>query len=260
MDVPDEVRDQVDDVLRAVDDALGAGVVGAYLHGSAAANGLHPRSDLDVLVVTRHPATDEERGALVAGLLGISGRGRRRPADRPVELAVVVASDLRPWRYPPVLDLLYGEWLRDGFEAGRLPERGPSPDLVTLLTMARAADHVLRGPSLATLLDPVPPADLRRAILDGVPSLLEDLEPDTANVVLTLARVWVTLATGAIRSKDGAADWALERLPEAHRPVLARARAVYLGEAEDRWDDLQDSIRPHAEHVLAEIRRAAAGG
>ncbi|MGK5694567.1 aminoglycoside adenylyltransferase domain-containing protein [Streptomyces sp. URMC 128] len=31
---------------------------------------------------------------------------------------------------------------------------------------------------------------------------------------------------------------ALDRLPAEHRPALARARAVYLGEETERWDDL----------------------
>jgi hypothetical protein len=83
---------------------------------------------------------------------------------------------------------------------------------------------------------------------------LPGLDTDTCNVVLTLARIWTTLATGAVRSKDAAADWALERLPEEHRTVLARARAIYLGEEEERWHDLEPRVRAYAEHVVAEIR------
>ena len=58
-----------------------------------------------------------------------------------------------------------------------------------------------------------------------------------------------------IRAKDEAADWALERLPNEHRAVLARARAVYLGEAEDTWDDLE-RVRTHVEHVVSEVDQA----
>ncbi len=96
-------------------------------------------------------------------------------------------------------------------------------------------------------------------MVDGVESLLADLESDTANVVLTLARIWTTIATGEVHSKDGAAEWVLPRLPEAHRPVLARARAVYLGIEEDRWDDLAAGVRPHAEHVVGRIDALARG-
>jgi streptomycin 3"-adenylyltransferase len=92
----------------------------------------------------------------------------------------------------------------------------------------------------------------------GVPSLLGDLESDTANVVLTLARIWLTLETGSIGAKDAAADWVLPRLPGEHRPVLSRARAVYRGEAPDRWDDLLAAVSACAAHVCAEINRLCA--
>jgi len=82
-----------------------------------------------------------------------------------------------------------------------------------------------------------------------------DIDSDTGNVILTFARIWSTVATDVIRSKDAAADWALDRLPEAHRPVLARARAIYVGDQAERWDDLRDQIVPHVDYVVAEIRR-----
>ena len=95
-------------------------------------------------------------------------------------------------------------------------------------------------------------------MLEGIEPLLADLDDDTRNVVLTLARIWTTLGTGEFRSKDAAADWALERLPEEHAAVLARARAIYLGGEPEQWDDLRPKVRPHADHVVAEIKRFAA--
>jgi predicted nucleotidyltransferase len=251
---------QLDDVLALAGEVLGDDIAGAYLHGSAVLGGLRPTSDLDLLVVSRRSLGDDARRALTAGLLGVSGTGRRRPDDRPVELVVVVADDVRPWRYPPVVDYLYGQWLRDDYLGGMVPERRASPDLVTLLTMARAADRPVLGPSIAEFLDPVPPADLRRAIVAEVPGLLDDLEPDTRNVLLTLARVWVTLATGEIRSKDGAADWAAERLPAGLRPVIERARAIYLGEAEESFAGIEALVEPCAGAMLAAIRALAGPG
>jgi hypothetical protein len=49
---------------------------------------------------------------------------------------------------------------------------------------------------------------------------------NTRNVVLTLPRIWSAVATDNVLSKDSAAAWALPRLPEEHRPVLERARAI----------------------------------
>ncbi|MFD0004704.1 aminoglycoside adenylyltransferase family protein [Streptomyces sp. NPDC127178] len=230
---------------------FGTSLLGIYLHGSATLGGLRPHSDIDVLVVVSEPTTHAQRRALVEELLNVSGG-----AARPVELILVVQDDVRPWRYPPTCDFLYGEWLRAEYERGFVPGPEPMPDLAPLLTMVLLADAPLHGPPPADLLAPVPPADLRRAITAGVPDLLAELDTDTRNVLLTLARIWTTLATGAIRSKDAAADWALARLPAEHRPALAHARAVYLGDEEERWGDgVRPGVRPCADHLVRAIER-----
>ncbi|WP_116276785.1 aminoglycoside adenylyltransferase domain-containing protein, partial [Klebsiella pneumoniae] len=54
---------------------------------------------------------------------------------------------------------------------------------------------------------------------------------DECNIVLALARIWFSAATGRIAPKDVAAEWLLERLPSEHQPVLSTARRVYLGQA-----------------------------
>jgi streptomycin 3"-adenylyltransferase len=92
----------------------------------------------------------------------------------------------------------------------------------------------------------------------GVPDLLADLEWDTRNVLLTLARIWTTLATGVICSKDAAADWVLPHLAVKDRSVLARARAMYLGDHDERWDDLLPHVRSFADRVAGVIERLAA--
>jgi len=242
---------QLDRVLGIVRDVFRGEVVGAYLFGSAVLGGLKPASDLDVLAVVQRPTTREQRQRLVAALLPMSGRKGRRH----VELTLVVASEIRPWRYPPRMDFQYGDWLRGEFERGNLEPWPPeeNPDLTTLLAMVQLGGRPLLGSPAAEVLDPVPAGDLRRAV-SNVDALLEGLEDDTRNVLLTLARAWSTLETGQIRSKDAAADWALDRLPPEHRAVLARARAGYLGAEDERWDDLAGDVRQHADYVVGRIR------
>jgi predicted nucleotidyltransferase len=240
-----------------VSGVFGGDVLGAYLHGSAVLGGLRPTSDLDVLVVLEGRTAATQRRTLVEGLLDVSGARAHHGPARPVELSVVVESDVRPWRYPPRQELLYGEWLRDMYELGGAPQPEPAPDLSILITMVLQGNAVLVGPPPAQLLDPVPHEDLLRGAVAGIPHLLGDLESDTRNVVLTLARIWTTLDTGQIHSKDAAADWALKRLPHEHQPVLARARAMYVdGMDEERWADLP-AVRAYATYVVQAIRRSA---
>ncbi|SDK87386.1 aminoglycoside adenylyltransferase family protein [Streptomyces indicus] len=248
--------DHLTPAVELVADVLGPELIGSYLHGSAVLGGLRPASDVDLLVVSRRSLTPDRRRALLDGLLKISGLDAPL---RPVELVVVVQSAVRPWTYPPVCDFLYGEWLRTAYEQGEVPQPAELPDLAVLLTMALAGDRTLSGPPLASVLDPVPWADVVAASTAGVPGLLADLDTDTRNVLLTLARVWTTVATGRIRSKDEAARWALERLPEEHRDVLAHARELYLGARyeEERWSpELRARVLPCAEEMAARIEAA----
>ena len=188
--VPTGPLDPTPEVLRLVDRVLGANVIGAYAHGSVVLGRLRPLSDVDVLVVARRRTTDAERRALVDGLLRISGRWPSNDR-RPVELTVVAQPDVRPWRYPPVMDLQFGEWLRAALERGVPPDPpSPTPDLAPVLAMVLAGNRPLLGPPPAEVLDPVPPGDLRLAMRDVVPGLLHDLDGDERNVILTLARIW----------------------------------------------------------------------
>jgi predicted nucleotidyltransferase len=128
---------------------------------------------------------------------------------------------------------------------------------VLAVAVARRGGAPLDGPPPREVLDAVPHDDVVRAMLAGVPELLAVLPWDARNVLLTLARIWTTLATGDIRSKGAAAEWVLPRLPEQHRPVLERARAIYVGDGEARWEGLEAAIRPHADHVADVIQGLA---
>jgi streptomycin 3"-adenylyltransferase len=253
-----EDRDRLNRLLVAIREILGDNIIGAYMHGSAVLDGLGPRSDLDVLVVVEHPTGQAQKQELLDRLIAISGRG----SERHVELTTVVHSDIRPWRYPPAMDFQYGEWLRREIEAGSelRPPESPNPDLASLLTMVLLGDWPLIGPPPADVLDPIPTRDFVDAGIRGIGELLDRLDSDTRNVILTLARIWSAVANQTVYSKDGAATWALSRLPEIHRPALARARAIYRGEEQDRWDDIREQIRPYADYVVSQIDQIAPVG
>jgi streptomycin 3"-adenylyltransferase len=240
---------QLDEAVAALRELLGDDLVAVYLFGSAVLGGLRPRSDLDVMAVAARGTTRDEKRALVDRLLTASMR------PRPLEVTIVVQSEIRPWRYPPRMDLQYGDWWRAEFERGDV-EPWPSatnPDLASLIRMVLAADTPLLGPPPAAVFDPVPRDDFVAALVHGVEGLRQDLEWDTRNVVLTLARIWNGIQTDQLVSKDAAAGWALARLPEQLRPVLATARDAYLGLVEDRWDDRRPEVRAYVDHVTAII-------
>ena len=242
------MEEQLEHVVALLRDTFADELAGAYLFGSATHGGLRPTSDLDVLGVLRRRSTPPERRTLIDALLDLSMRPRL------LEVTLVVGSEVRPWRYPPRMDLQYGDWWRDELEGGLEPWPEANPDLATLLTMVLQNGQTLHGPPPEELLDPVPAEDVMRAATDGLDKLLGDFEHDTRNVLLTLGRILVTATTGEIRSKDDAAAWVVERLDV---PSLGRARRLYLEGAYEPWDGVDP--RADAERLVAEINAAGTG-
>lgn len=234
-------------------------IAGIYLYGSALAGGLRPDSDLDIALIGSRRLAAREKEALANAIRPLSRRSLRPFDWRPVEVTVLALPDVRPWRYPPLLDMQYGEWLTDT-DLSQQVERGPvaSPDVAVLITMLRQTSRPNLGPPAADILDAVPRDDLVRATLDAMPTLLADLEGDTRNVLLTLARMWTTVATGTIRSKDDAAAWAADRLPADDRRSLDQARALYLAGGWGEWAATMADVRLLADRLGDEISRAAA--
>ncbi|NJO83106.1 MAG: sulfatase-like hydrolase/transferase, partial [Blastochloris sp.] len=130
------------------------------------AGGLRPQSDIDLFVLVSQPLDELMRQTLVNELLKISGRRADVGPSRPLEVTVVVKNEVVPWRCPPRVDLVYGEWLRDEFTAGKIAPAAPSADLAILLSTLLQNHHTLLGLPASEVLHPVPFEDLRQAIGD----------------------------------------------------------------------------------------------
>lgn len=242
---------QLEAVVGGVLRTLGDSIVGVYHYGSAVLGGLRRFSDLDVLVVVDRPTTDDQRRQLLGEMMDLSGSRGARLAGRPVEVTIVLEDMVTPWRPHQEREFQYGEWLRGDYEAGLLPGPQPDHDLAPLLTTVLTASVALVGPPAREVIDPVPHEALVASMRNAVPSLLANLDTDTTNVLLTLARMWNTKDSGTIVSKDEAATWTLGRLPEDLCPPLEHARAVYLGEEEASYEDLPTPASSTAEHLVA---------
>jgi streptomycin 3"-adenylyltransferase len=219
-------------------DVFGGDLTGVYLHGSAALGCYGPHSDVDVIAATGRRSSTAEQRRLADLCLAVS-RPTWDESHCLLELDVVVAPELRPWRYPPPLDFHYSRSLHGAFERGdpkpwRVDE---SADLAASIAVLHAAGVVLAGAPVEDVFPPVPVADYRAAIVSDLPWCLEHRDDRRLYAVLSLPRIWAGLTTEIVHSKVTAAEWTLPRLPPELRPVLDHGLAVYRGEAEEAWDD-----------------------
>lgn len=230
---------------------FGPRLIGASLYGSATLCGLRPDSDLDILLTLDGRVGERERQALTRTLLTLSAPPGT-PGRRPLEVTVVDRNILLADVFPPAYEYQFGEWLRPDIERGNLPQPAADPDLTLLLWQARSHSLPLFGEPAERLIPPVPFSRVRQAIYGALPSLLENLQGDERNVLLTLARMWYSLSTGGLGSKDQAAEWAAARLPEPFSEPLLLAARAYRGEAADCWET--EGTKALAEVLQKEIR------
>ncbi len=253
------VRSQLDDVVDAVCDALGDAVSAVYLYGSSVAGGLRPASDLDVFVLVDRSLAESERSDLIDGLLAVSAPPGDPSGRRPVEVTVVRHALLRPWPDEPMRELQFGEWLRADFAAGHRSPPTIDADLAALVATVHAASTAIVGPPAVELLPPVPQAALVAGMRRSVPALLDELDTDTTNVLLTLCRMVVTASTGRIVAKDDAVDWVVGHHPiETVAPIGTARRCYRLGLRHQ--DDYRDDEVHAVATSLVELIEATVGG
>ncbi|MGG4498712.1 aminoglycoside nucleotidyltransferase ANT(9) [Brevibacillus reuszeri] len=244
---------EANEAWKVVEELLGSTIVGVYLFGSAVTSGLRKHSDVDVLVVVNQCLTEENRRKLTDRLMPISGKIGNSDSVRPLEVTVINHGDVVPWRFPPKNEFIYGEWLRDEFENGQIQEPTYDPDLAIVLAQVRKNSVSLFGPDASEVLEPVPMTHIRRAIMDCLPGLIAGIKGDERNVILTLARMWLTIAVGEISSKDIAAEWVIPQLPKEHANLLNVARKAYRGESVDKWEGLDSEVLALVNHMKSSI-------
>lgn len=248
------VSEQIGQTVFTVETLLGNQIAGLYLYGSAALAGLQPNSDIDILVITNDEMPDSVRSKLteqIKNISGVIGDSQKRP----LEITVVNQKDIIPWRFPPKWEYMYGEWLRNEIEAGKIPQPCYDADLVILLWQARAHSVVLRGKAAKELIPFIPDSEVRKAIKNSLPGLLASIKGDERNVLLTLCRMWFTLETAEICPKNIAAEWVLPELPNELVPILELAINGYLGNCVDEWTGLEKETRLLADFLNRNLER-----
>ncbi|MCT8265360.1 aminoglycoside adenylyltransferase family protein [Proteus terrae] len=249
MDALFQIQQALNSLKRIFRDNLDA----IYLHGSSVSGGLKPTSDIDLLVIVKAALSKDEKKLLIEDLLATSGR---YPYDklgrRPLEIAIFVGDQLQSSQYPARCEFIYGEWLRDTFEQGISSVEHDDPEYTLMLAQAKKDSKLLWGDSF--ILPEIGIQQIRKALLDSLPNLISSIEGDERNVVLTLARMWFTMSSGKFVSKDVAANWSINKIPNEFIEIITVARDEYLYGTNVEWTKYNELLPLIVDYFSAQIK------
>jgi hypothetical protein len=243
-------------LLSGAQGVLGNHFIGMVMHGSLASGDFNPNaSDLDVLVITDDELTPDRFAALQAMHAQLTASGM--PWATRMEVSYIPQQALR--RHDPAS--CHHPALRSD---GTFAVDGHGSEWIIQRYIIREMGIVMAGPDPRSLIDPISPNDLRRAVIR---LLHEWWEPQLADpfrlhsdeyqayAILTMCRMFYTLEHGAIASKPVTARWAQQALGERWAALIAQAAAWQHGVALNRLGDTLDFIR----YTLERSKQYAAG-
>ncbi|MDM1352468.1 DUF4111 domain-containing protein [Myroides marinus] len=222
------LSNQIQTTKQLVIDTLGISLKAIYLYGSYVDGGLKHKSDIDFFVVVDTKLTQENKQLLINELLLLSGAIDNKENKRYLEITIVNQEEFSNLNLPIHREFQYGEWLREAFLSGYIPERTLDQDLTILLRQIKQSSLTLYGILANELLPIISDNDFKLAILSLFPLIIEELEQDTTNVILTLSRMLYSLKTGKITSKDKAVDYTLSYVPKEFSLLLTDSKNRYL--------------------------------
>lgn len=240
----DDVNAILRTLLSSLQVTLGEHLVGLYLYGSLVSGDFDPkRSDIDFVAVTK--------GDLPDGLITALETMHQRIWTGGLKWAAKLEGSYIPknalWRYSPT------DGPRPTINEGKFYLARHGYDWIIQRHIVREHGVVLAGPPPVTLIAPVTPDDLRRAVrgllADWWAYLVKEHSERfssweyQAYAVLTMCRTLYTLQHGAMASKPVSARWALTDLDPRWKTLVEQALDLPPDAQNDRFDDVLEFVR-----------------
>ncbi len=208
---PANVKLVLDKLVRGIEEILGEGLIGVYLYGSLVSGDFDPTiSDLDLAVIMTGALDDERFRRLHALHLAVVS-AHPEWEDR-LELAYVSQRALNTFRSSasPIGIISPGEPFH-------LVDAGS--DWVISWYPLRETGISLRGPQIASVIDPIDEAEYLRGVQGHIEAYRDavnaiDSKSQISYLILTTARGLHTLKTGKPASKVQSARWAARAFPQ----------------------------------------------
>lgn len=227
---PQDVRDFIYNLDKAIQRIIKENFVGFYIHGSLAMGGFNPgSSDIDVLVVTNKTIGAEIKWLLAQFFLEYSN------SPFPVEISFLNKQQLKDWKHPCSFDFHYSEFWRKRYQDDLIrgtfqfsqKDNDTDTDLAAHITITNHRGICVSGDSIAKVFPMVPRSDYISSIMGDFQDCVRNIEEDPVYSCLNLIRVFWYLKEGIISSKQEAGNWGLKILPQDLRTTVEKVINIY---------------------------------
>jgi len=252
---PEEIKSILDKMVEGFRNILQDNLVGIYLHGSLAMGCFNPKaSDIDFLVVVRDKLEVETKRKIIDVILELSDSERMPEKD--LEFSVIGQKYLKPFIYPTPFELHYSKaWKRD-YELDKVDytKQNEDPDLAAHITITLNRGITLYGKPIEQVFHPIPEEYYISSLLYDVEDIPDNITNEPVYGILNMCRVLYYLREKVISSKDEAAVWALENLPEKFKDPVKQAILLYRG-AIDEVEWHKKELREFSDYMMEEINK-----
>lgn len=254
---PQEVKLQLDSIVKLCRVYLTDSFTGVYLHGSLAMNCFNPdRSDLDILVMVREKISPDKKVAIIKELMRIS------LAPSPVEISFLIKDRLQVENKAIPYDLHYSEYWRRRYE-----EKVTQPldqiwrdeslmdvDLCAHIRVINERGSTLFGEDKDLAFPQICDEDYFTSILCDFNDALEGYTEKPEYYILNSCRVLGFLGSKEVMSKKEGGEWAVDRVPEGFKEIIELALQVYAGKISGVGFE-QETVKEFITYVGEELKR-----
>ena len=234
-DCNDAVRDYLNHFVTLLAASLGNNLTGVYLHGSLAMGCYYPpKSDMDVIAVSKHPLDAVFAEEL---LYSIALFSKERPTVGDIEFSLITADIAKTMPNPMPYELHYSAYWHDRIlrrEVAYTQNQFDS-DLFAHLLCLKQRGVCLCGAPVDDAFGMVRWDDFLYAVLDDLDWVWgdENILDSPYYCILNACRALQLLVGGEtrVRSKEEGALWGLSFFPAIFTPIILQALAVYRSAA-----------------------------
>lgn len=203
-------------------------LVGIYLHGSITYECFNPKfSDIDLLIVVKEKMTKKQKAELIKDLVNIWAILPKKG----LEFSIVLEANCSNLHYPVPYELHFSQmWLecyRKNIDVIINDQIKYDWDLVTYFQLILSRGKVLYGKPSEAVFAPVPNEAYVRSICLDLKGSHNDLEKDSASVILNQCRILAFLYEEKILSKKEAGEWCIEKRLVADDSGIVRNLQIY---------------------------------